>query len=107
MTIENTSIRRYPHGDLAAHILGYVAEISDHQLGQLKGYKLGDRIGQAGVEASFDKELRGIPGIEQKRVDSLGQPTGPQETKQLPVPGYGLRIDARREAPAGGAAGGD
>jgi penicillin-binding protein 2 len=92
MTIENTSIRRYPHGDLAAHILGYVAEISDHQLGQLKGYKLGDRIGQAGVEASFDKELRGIPGIEQKRVDSLGQPTGPQETKQLPVPGYGLQL---------------
>ena len=92
MTIENTSIRRYPHGDLAAHILGYVAEISEQQLGELKGYKLGDRIGQAGVEASFDKELRGIPGIEQKRVDSLGQPTGPQETKQLPVAGYGLRL---------------
>jgi penicillin-binding protein 2 len=92
MTIEDTSVRRYPHGDLAAHILGYVAEISDPQLGQLKGYKLGDRIGQGGVEASFDKELRGIPGIEQKRVDSLGQPTGPQETKQLPFPGYGLRL---------------
>ena len=27
MTIEDTSIRRYPHGDLAAHVLGYVAEI--------------------------------------------------------------------------------
>jgi penicillin-binding protein 2 len=92
MTIENTSIRRYPHGDLAAHILGYVAEIDDRQLKQLKGYKLGDRIGQSGVEASFDKELRGIPGVEQRRVDALGQPTGPQETKQLPVPGYGLRL---------------
>jgi penicillin-binding protein 2 len=92
MTIENTSIRRYPQGALAAHILGYVGEISEGQLKQLKGYKLGDRIGQGGVEASFDKELRGTPGIEQKRVDALGQPTGPQETKQLPVPGYGLRL---------------
>jgi penicillin-binding protein 2 len=92
MTIEDTSIRRYPQGNLAAHILGYVGEIDEHQLKQLKGYKLGDRIGQGGIEASFDKELRGIPGIEQKRVDSLGQPTGPQETKQLPVPGYGLRL---------------
>ena len=92
MTIEDTSVRRYPHGDLAAHILGYVAEISDGQLEELKGYKLGDRIGQAGVEASFDKELRGIPGIDLKRVDSLGQPKARPETKQLPVPGYGLRL---------------
>jgi penicillin-binding protein 2 len=92
MTIENTSIRRYPYGDLAAHVLGYVGEISEQQLKQLKGYKLGDRIGQGGIESSFDKELRGTPGVEQKRVDSLGQPTGPQETKQLPVPGYGLRL---------------
>jgi penicillin-binding protein 2 len=92
MTIDDTSVRRYPHGDLAAHILGYVAEIDDRQLKRLKGYKLGDRIGQGGVEASFDKELRGLPGVEQKRVDALGQPTGPQETKQLPVAGYGLRL---------------
>ena len=92
MTIEDTSVRRYPHGDLAAHILGYVAEISDGQLEELKGYKLGDRIGQGGVEASFDKELRGIPGIDLKRVDSLGQPKARPETKQLPVPGYGLRL---------------
>ncbi|HEU5064662.1 MAG TPA: penicillin-binding protein 2 [Gaiellaceae bacterium] len=92
MTIEDTSVRRYPHGDLAAHILGYVAEISDRQLEQLNGYKLGDRIGQAGVEASFDKELRGIPGIELVRRDSLGQPKARPETKQLPVPGYGLRL---------------
>ena len=92
MTIEDTSIRRYPHGDLAAHVLGYVAEIDERQLEELKGYKLGDRIGQGGVEASFDKELRGIPGIDLKRVDSLGQPKARPETKQLPVPGYGLRL---------------
>ena len=92
MTIDDTFIRRYPYGDLAAHILGYVGEISDDQLKQLKGYKLGDRIGQGGIESSFDKELRGTAGVEQKRVDSLGQPVGPVETKQLPDAGYGLRL---------------
>jgi penicillin-binding protein 2 len=92
MTIENTYIRRYPHGSLAAHILGYVGEISEEQLKERKGYKLGDRIGQAGIEASFDKELRGTAGVVQRRVDSLGRPIGPQEPKESPAPGYGLRL---------------
>jgi penicillin-binding protein 2 len=92
MTIDDTSVRSYPHGDLAAHILGYVAEIDERQLERLKGYKLGDRIGQAGIESSFDKELRGTPGIVQTRVDSLGEPKGKPKIEQLPVPGYGLRL---------------
>jgi penicillin-binding protein 2 len=92
MTIENTYIRRYPHGSSAAHILGYVGEISPEQLKERKGYKLGDKIGQGGIEASFDKELRGTAGVIQRRVDSLGRPIGPEETKQLPEPGYGLRL---------------
>ena len=92
MTIEDTYIRRYPHGNLGAHILGYVGEISDDQLKERKGYKLGDRIGQGGIEASFDKALRGTAGVVQRRVDSLGRPIGPEETQQLPEPGYGLRL---------------
>jgi penicillin-binding protein 2 len=92
MTIEDTYIRRYPHGSLGAHILGYVGEISPEQLKESKGYKLGDRIGQGGIEASFDKELRGTAGVVQRRVDSLGRPIGPEETKELPEPGYGLRL---------------
>ena len=92
MTIENTYIRRYPHGSLGAHIFGYVGEISPDQLKETKGYKLGDRIGQGGIEASFDKELRGTAGVIQRRVDSLGRPIGPEEMKQAPDPGYGLRL---------------
>ena len=92
MTIEQTYIRRYPHGSLGAHIFGYVGEISEDQLKERKGYKLGDRIGQGGIEASFDKELRGQAGIVQRRVDSLGRPIGPEEAKQAPEPGYGLRL---------------
>ena len=106
MTIENTSIRRYPHGDLAAHILGYVAEISDRSARAAEGYKLGDRIGQAGVEASFDKELRGNRASSKSAsTRSDGRRTAGDETAAC----SGLRaaLDARREAPAGCAAGCD
>jgi penicillin-binding protein 2 len=92
MRIRNTFIRHYRDGDLAAHILGYVGEISSEQLKARKGYVLGDKIGQGGVESSFDKELRGRPGVDQYRVDSLGKPISDVEHQELPVPGYGVRL---------------
>jgi penicillin-binding protein 2 len=92
MTIAPTFLRHYPYGALAAHILGYVGEISSDQLKSLHGYKLGDRIGQGGIEASFDKELRGRPGLDLGRVDSLGRAKGDVEHKEIPFPGYTLRL---------------
>jgi len=92
MTIVNTSVRNYPFGDLAAHLLGYVGEISDQELKSSKGYVLGDKVGQAGIESSFDKELRGQPGLEQLRVDSLGRPISPIEQRTPVTPGYAVRL---------------
>ena len=92
MSITNTYVRQYPYGDLAAHILGYVGEISPDQLKSSKGYVLGDKIGQGGVESSFDKELRGRPGQSQLRVDSLGRPISPIEPKEPTTPGYAVRL---------------
>jgi penicillin-binding protein 2 len=53
-----------------------VGEISDDQLKQLQkdGYSLGDTIGQAGVEATYDQYLRGRDGVEQIEVDAYGRP---------------------------------
>jgi penicillin-binding protein 2 len=92
MRIKDTFIRRYRHGDLAAHILGYVGEITEQQLKKVKGYKLGDKIGQGGVEASFDRELRGRDGLDEYRVDSLGRPISDVKPKELFVAGYDLRL---------------
>jgi penicillin-binding protein 2 len=92
MKIARTYPRSYPYGDLAAHTLGYVGEISPSQLKTLKGYASGDRIGQGGVEASFDKELRGRAGLDLSRVDSLGRPKGDVEHKALAQPGYAVRL---------------
>jgi penicillin-binding protein 2 len=92
MQIANTYVRQYRHGNLAAQLMGYVGEISEPQLKQLRGYSLGDTIGQGGIEASFDKELRGQTGLKQLRVDSLGRPTSPIEVKENPSPGYAVRL---------------
>jgi penicillin-binding protein 2 len=92
MRITNTYVRQYPYGELASHILGYVGEISPGQLKTTRGYDAGDKIGQGGVEASFDKELRGRPGQSQLRVDSLGRPISAIELKEPTTPGYAVRL---------------
>ena len=92
MRIADTFVRRYPFGDLAAQILGYVGEISPDQLKEDKGYTLGDKIGQGGIESSFDKILRGRVGLSQLRVDSLGRPTSPVEPRQPALGGYAVRL---------------
>ena len=92
MAITNTFVRNYPFGDLAAHILGYVGEISPDQLKASKGYVMGDQVGQSGIESSFDKELRGRPGLSQLRVDSLGRPVSPIELRTPVTPGYAVRL---------------
>ena len=78
VSVENLPLRYYPHRELAAHVLGYTGEITQAQLKFLRkrGYRLGDTIGQAGVESKYDQYLRGTPGINVQRVNSLGQKLG-------------------------------
>ncbi|MEB3359954.1 MAG: penicillin-binding protein 2 [Synechococcales bacterium] len=73
--VEAETERYYPHGDLAAHVLGYTGEITDEELKRLKddGYRLGDVIGQMGVESAFESLLRGEWGGRQVEVDGIGQ----------------------------------
>lgn len=66
-------VRTYPKKTLAAHVLGYVGETNEAELKSLKGYRLGDSIGRAGVERSYEKWLRGTSGLEKLEVDALGR----------------------------------
>ncbi len=66
--------RYYPHGSNAAHVLGYVAavsesEITDDPLLQLPGF----RIGKAGVEKLHDLALRGTGGASKVEVNAFGR----------------------------------
>ena len=67
---------------------------SPEELKQLRkdGYRAGDRVGKAGVEAAFDTYLRGRDGRAQIRVDSLGRPQSALELRQEPRAGYALRL---------------
>ena len=72
------SVRSYPYGDLAAHVLGYVSLLNEEQYELVaddpKTYRRNDEIGQTGVEASFESVLRGTPGFARVKVDNVGDP---------------------------------
>mgnify|MGYP000894049799 CR=1 FL=1 len=74
--IRKTYLRDYPLGSLAAHVLGYVREISAEQLEEqrYKDYSAGDVIGQEGLEWTYDRWLRGKDGVAKVEVDVLGRP---------------------------------
>jgi penicillin-binding protein 2 len=70
--------RLYHYGTLAAHLLGYVGEISEDDLSDnsFPGSKSGSLVGQSGVERSYNKLLAGRDGERQVLVDSMGREVG-------------------------------
>ncbi|MGH3112308.1 MAG: penicillin-binding protein 2, partial [Gaiellaceae bacterium] len=92
--ITETYLRRYEQGSIAAQMLGYVAEISAEQLEDKSrdGYAAGDRIGQTGLEATYDTYLRGQPGLGQVFVDALGRVTSEREFSRMPESGDNVRL---------------
>ncbi|MGH9279537.1 MAG: penicillin-binding protein 2 [Acidimicrobiales bacterium] len=85
--------RHYPHGSLAAHILGYVGEINDKELvpRRAAGYREGDSIGKSGTELAYESDLRGTPEVEKLLVDSQGRVLR-SLGKQPAVPGHDVQL---------------
>lgn len=90
--------RVYPYGGAFAHVIGYVAKVSDRDVdrareeggGEIDPILLhpGFRIGKQGVEKAFDRELRGTPGGQKVEVDSRGRVVGEDVEGSRPaVPG--------------------
>jgi penicillin-binding protein 2 len=93
--VERVFVRRYPKETFAAHILGSVGEVDEEDLEEprYRGLEAGDSIGQDGVEDTYDKYLRGKPGVTRIQVDAFGQPTsGGRLVSQRPVPGDNLQL---------------
>jgi penicillin-binding protein 2 len=102
-----TYVRKYNTEASLSHVLGYVREISPNQVAASKKQYTscqttaardanvpcpGDRVGQAGVEQSYDKYLRGRNGEELWKVNSLGVNVGSPKVTQAPQPGYPIRL---------------
>ena len=91
VVLEIQAMRSYVNNEMAAHVIGYVSEISDSELAQKRaeGYKTGDIIGKFGLEKVWDKDIRGTNGGTQIEVDVSGRPVKVLG-KLDPVPGNDL-----------------
>jgi penicillin-binding protein 2 len=106
--VQRVFVRAYPDGTLAAHILGNVGEIDGKELKEprYKGLQPGDEIGQEGVEDTYDKYLRGRPGLTRIQVDALGEPTpNGRLVSKPPAPGDNLKLSIEKEVQEAGEAG--
>jgi penicillin-binding protein 2 len=66
--VQSRTLREYPNKS-AAHVLGYVGEVSPKTIETDKYYRQGDYIGVTGLEKAYEQELRGIKGIQKSMVD--------------------------------------
>jgi penicillin-binding protein 2 len=89
------------NGPLLSHVLGYVGPVDLNEFRDLEdeGYLRDDVIGRAGIESSFEEELRGTYGSELLERDASGRPVKVIRTVTEPVPGKNLMLtlDARMQ----------
>lgn len=85
--------RLYPSNGFAAHLIGYVGEVSEDMLDDPRYafYQPGDVVGRSGVEQSYDPILRGQDGSRDVVVDSHGRELGVLGTEPA-VPGKSLKL---------------
>ncbi len=97
------AIREYPYGELAAHVVGYLGELSqeEHEDPDYALHELGDMVGKTGVEKVYDNLLAGSKGTEYIEVNALAEPLRVVD-KVKPDPGNDiiLTIDRRIQAAA-------
>ena len=72
--ISDVEVREYPLGEAAAHLVGYVQNITAEDLEEHagEGYSTNSVIGRSGMESLFEEELKGQNGYRIYIVDSQG-----------------------------------
>lgn len=121
LDIITVPLRDYPYATLGAHLIGYLNEVNEADLGRSNAYRSGDRIGRNGIEKRYEDLLRGSRGFRRVVVDARGQAlegTTPEalqvEMLRKPVPGHDIQLtldmalmeafdDAFRPHPSGAA----
>ena len=102
MLVLQDSKRLYPE-PLAAHVLGYVGEVTEKQLDAQseQGYRPGDLIGQTGLEKVYDAVLKGEDGGRNIRINARGRELRVlSETPPQPGNNLVLTLDANLQLAA-------
>lgn len=89
--VQELPARYYPAAEVAAHLFGYVGEVSDAQLAsaEFDGVRSGAVVGKSGIESTYNALLTGKDGARQVVVDAIGREvdtmgeTAPAEGRQL------------------------
>ncbi|MBM3772753.1 MAG: penicillin-binding protein 2 [Acidimicrobiia bacterium] len=90
VVVEPMPTRQYPE-KMAAHLFGYVGEVSDAQLTDGEGLKSGDVVGQAGIEKIYNMALMGRDGARRVVVNSVGREIRTLEREE-PVEGQRIQL---------------
>ena len=92
--IQNRTIRQYEYPN-AAHVLGNIGEVNRKDIQSDDYYVQGDNSGRSGVERSYEKELRGVKGVEILLRDVHGRIKGKYDegnSDVAPVSGKNLTL---------------
>lgn len=87
-------VREYPHGGIAAQVLGYVSS-EDPAKAQDRAdyfYYISDLIGRSGIEAIYNEKLKGSPGNKLVMVNSSGYIHSLLESPTLARNGFDLQL---------------
>jgi penicillin-binding protein 2 len=92
ITVELQPRRRYLEGELAAHALGYVGEVTETELTtpEFVNFKSGDQVGKTGLEREYNNVLVGKDGFKRVVVNSFGREIPPQLAEEPYVAGNDL-----------------
>ena len=82
VVVEKVPTRQYPTDALAAHLFGYVGEVSDAQVADGSSLRSGDIVGQSGIEKRYNAMLMGEDGARRVVVNSVGREIRTLEEKQ-------------------------
>ncbi len=76
VAVQTITLPVYPNGDLAAHLLGYTGDVTEADKLQNKTLDDADSIGVSGLEAQYDRELRGVDGQQVVQLNPQGYRVG-------------------------------
>lgn len=95
--VQAVAYREYADSTIAPHILGTIRKINAEEYAQLKdrGYGINDNIGESGIEAAMESELRGTPGELTITIDSDGNVT--EEITKEPIQGNTVVLTIDRD----------